>query len=105
MDHKYDENGFIVLEEVKDSMVASVLRMKAGSSSFRKQFGEDTQRKTVHVAEAYESVKTVKKDKTKFLEVIGGIAATVVPVIAKNLLGVNVSISKGFGFNMDVFFK
>ena len=98
MDHKYDENGFIVLEEVKDSMVASVLRMKAGSSSFKKQFGEDTQRATVHVAEAYESVKTVKKDKSKIFEVLSGI-------IAKNLLGINVSFSKGLGFNMDVFFK
>ena len=105
MDHKYDENGFIILEEVKDSMVASVLRMKAGSSSFKKQFGEDTQRATVHVAEAYESVKTVKKDKSKIFEVLSGIAATVVPIIAKNLLGINVSFSKGLGFNMDVFFK
>lgn len=118
MTQKYNENGFMILEDDTEMMVNCVLRMKAGTSKFRKQFGEDAQKFTVDTAEIFEAVKKTAKEEpkpkkakdtetlgSKIWKTVSGIAQVVLPAVLPKLLGmsVNFDINDG-GFNFDAFF-
>jgi len=118
MTQKYNENGFMILEDDTEMMVNCVLRMKAGTSKFRKQFGEDAQKITVDTTEIFEAVKKTTKEESepkkakesekvgsKIWKTVAGIAQAVLPAILPKLLGmsVNFDINAG-GFNFDAFF-
>lgn len=55
---KYNSNGYMILEEDTDEMLACVLRMKAGTSKFRKECGiKDTT--PVNMNKVYSAVEDV----------------------------------------------
>lgn len=103
-EEKRDKDGYIILEENVDAMIADVLRMKAGTSKFQKRYGKTTQTVAGNAAKAYQQTKD-KPFKDKLLKFLGSVAEIVVPALLSRISGLDLTVSKGSGFSFTTFFK